>query len=67
METGEKKLIWLIGPVCEFLPVELPTTGDVFRTYFYKRCVDSKKKGPSYNEVAKQLIAHWMDLEKKNS
>lgn len=64
MGTSEKKCNWLIGQASEFLPVGLPTFGDVFRTYFYKRFVDSKQKGPSYIEVAKQLVAHWKNLEK---
>lgn len=63
METGGNQSIWLIGEVSQYLPVGLPTFGDVLRNYFYHRLVYLKQKGPSFIDVAKELIVHWELLE----
>lgn len=63
METNDK-VIWLIGEISQFLPEQVPTIGDVLRCFFY-RFVYSKRKDPSFIDVAKQLKVHWSQLEKK--
>lgn len=56
--------IWLIGEVTQYLPDSVPTVGHVLRTYFYHRLVFMKQKGPSFIDVAKELIFRWQQSDK---
>lgn len=60
METENKINVWIVGQANRYLP----TYGDVLRTYFFHRFGYSKPKGPTFIDVAKELILHWVELQR---
>lgn len=64
MEAGNTT-IWLVGEISQYLPVGLPTFGDVLRVYFFHRSVYSNQKTSlSFLDTANKLVLHWEKLGK---